>query len=304
MQKIQTKEVTWIDIQNPIDSDIEFLKREYKVHEIVLEQLRQPSIRPTVEQYSNYLYLVMHFPIFDPEKKASQSTEVDFIIFKDKVITVHYDEIEPLKETFSKYASDESYRAICFGENSGQLIYYIIHNLLIFSLRELDHIRKKIEDIENAIFTGKEEEMVKDISLVHRDVLNFYRTVKPERGTLESLEARSDAWFDKKEKPFFTDLVGDYMKVWNLLESYKDTLESLQNTNNSLISDHTNKIVKTLTILSVALMPPALIISIFSNNFIFQRSYWNVPLEAWVIIILTPLSVLISFAIFRYKKWL
>ncbi|KKR09637.1 MAG: Mg2 transporter protein CorA family protein [Parcubacteria group bacterium GW2011_GWA2_39_18] len=304
MQKIQTKNITWIDIQNPTDSDIELLKKEHGVHGIVLEQLRQPSIRPAVEQYPHYLYLIMHFPIFNAEKRTSQSTEVDFIIFKDIVITVHYNEVGPLKDTFNKCNHDEDYRLMCVGENSGQLIYHIIHDLLVFSLRELDHIRKNIENIENAIFSGQEEEMVREISIVHRDVLNFYRTVRPERGTLESLEARSDAWFDKKEKPFFTDLVGDYMKVWNLLESYKDTLESLQNTNNSLISDRTNKIVKTLTILSVALMPPALMISIFSNNFIFYRSYWNIPLEALVIIILTPLSVFVSFAIFRYKKWL
>src|SRR3989339_1965 len=303
MQKIQTKDITWIDIQNPTDSDIAFLKKEYEIHEVVLEQLKQPSIRPTVEQYPDHLYMIMHFPIFNIEKRASQSTEVDFIVFKNKVITVHYNEIEPLKETFNKCTSDESYRLICFGKNSGQLIYYIIHNLLVFSLRELDHIRQKIESIENAIFTGKEEEMVKEISLVHRDVLNFYRTVKPERGTLESLEARSDAWFDKKEKPFFTDLVGDYMKVWNLLESYKDTLESLQNTNGSLISDHTNKIVKTLTILSVALMPSTLVVGIFANNFVFNRSYLGIPLEIFAIAILAPLSVLLSLLFFRYKKW-
>jgi len=304
MKKIETKNVIWINIQNPTDFDIEFLKKEYKIHEIVLEQLKQPSIRPTVEQYPSYLYLVMHFPVFNPQKRASQSAEVDFIIFQDTVITVHYDEVEPLRDVLNKCEKDESYRSICFGKNSGQLIYHIIHNLLVFSMRELDHIKKNIENIENAIFSGQEEEMVREISIVHRDVLNFYRTVKPERGTLESLEARSDTWFDKKEKPFFTDLLGDYMKVWNLLESYKDTLESLQNTNSSLISDRTNKIVKTLTILSVALMPPALMISIFSNNFVFHRLYWNVPLEVWVIIILTPLSVFISFAIFRYKKWL
>lgn len=304
MEELKTKELEWIYIKNPTDEDILYLRDALHIHELVLDQLRKLSFRPTIEQYDSYIYMIMHFPIFNPQKQASQSTEVDFLIFRNKIVTVHYDHVEPIDDLFKKCSRSPELRSMYFGKNSGTLLYHLIHNLLIFSLRELDHVKNKIEAIEEAIFSGKESAMVREISVVQRDILNFHRTIKPEHGTLESLEVRGDAWFGPEMKPFFTDLMGDYMKVWNLLESYKETIESLRDTNQSLLSTRTNSIIQTLTLISVILLPTNLVVLIFSSSLHFNASLAGIPLEWWVILVLVPLSALVPLLYFKVKRWL
>jgi len=78
MQKIQIKNLTWIDIADPKKEDIEYLKT-LDFHPVVLKELLEPTLRPKVEQYNNYLYMVLHFPIYRPKEKTSKSMEMDFV---------------------------------------------------------------------------------------------------------------------------------------------------------------------------------------------------------------------------------
>ena len=89
--------IRWINILKPKEKDLKELGRKFKIHPVILDELKEPSARAHVELYQDYVYLVYYFPVFDPIEEISFRTEVDFIITKNTVITVHYEDLGALK---------------------------------------------------------------------------------------------------------------------------------------------------------------------------------------------------------------
>lgn len=108
--------------------------------------------------------------------------------------------------------------------------------------------------------------MVQELSIVKRDILNFRRTLMPQRSILESIVSQPPAVVPAKIKPYFHDLVGTNIRLWNTLESAKETVASLEETNNSLLSDKINTKMRILTIFSVILIPMTLYANVLGIN--------------------------------------
>jgi magnesium transporter len=166
---------------------------------------------------------------------------------------------------------------------------------------KLDHISKKLDQIEEEIFAGHEKEMVREISVVKRDILNFRRTMKPQRSVFESLAQKEYKLIEPELKPYFQDLIGTNIRIWNNLESTKETIESLEDTNNSLLSNKLDMTMKVLTIFSAILMP----LTVYSN--IMSMSI-NIPLHTypfafWIHIGIMLFVAIITIILFKTRKW-
>jgi len=265
MEKIQIQNLTWIDIVDPDKRDIEYLKEIFDFHPVVLKELLSPTLRPKVEHYDGYLFMVLHFPIYHPPEKTTKSMELDFLITESALITVRYATIQPLQDFWKKCQADKQY--LYFQDSPALLLHCMLEELNNFSFRQIDHISKKIDDVEKNIFLReKEEEMVEKISVIMRDILDFRRTLKPQKTILDSLKLRGTEFFGKKMGPYFADIVGDHLRVWNLLENHKETIESLQKTNDSRLSYKLGDIMRILTIISFITFPLSIIVGFFGMN--------------------------------------
>ncbi len=305
MEKIQIKNLTWIDISDPDKRDIDYLKQNFNFHPLVLSELEVPTLRPKVEHYDHYLYMVLHFPIYHPKEKTSKSMEVDFLITPNILITVRYGRIQPLQEFWKKCEAGENKPLI--EESSASLLYLMLQELNNFSFRQIDHITQKIDSLEKEIFNSKkskkEEKLVEDISVIRRDVLDFRRSLKPQHSILESLKLKGVEFFGKSTEPYFIDIIGDGMRVWNLLENHKETIESLQEANNSLISNKTNRIMKVLTIFAVIVFPLTLLAALFGMN-AKHLPIIGMRYDFWIITGILFAVAIFMLIIFKAKKWL
>jgi magnesium transporter len=304
MQKIQIKNLTWIDIADPKQSDIDYLK-SLNFYPAVLNELKYPTLRPKVEQYDDYLYMVLHFPIYRPREKTSKSVEVDFLITKYALITIRYGKNQPLQEFWNKCKNNETEPH--FQHSSASLLYCMLQELNNFSLRQIDHITQKVEKLEKEIF-GKEnrkneEEIVENISIIRRDILDFRRTIKPHDTILNSLKIHGTEFFGKTTKAYFNDIIGDYMRVWELLDNHKETIESLQQANDSMLSNRTNKTVKTLTILTSIIFSLTLFISLFGMNARYTPII-GAKHDFWIIIGIMLAGALVMLLYYKKKRWL
>ena len=305
MEKIQIKNLTWIDISDPDKRDIDYLKQNFNFHPLVLSELEVPTLRPKVEHYDHYLYMVLHFPIYHPKEKTSKSMEVDFLITPNILITVRYGRIQPLQEFWKKCEAGENKPLI--EESSASLLYLMLQELNNFSFRQIDHITQKIDSLEKEIFNNKkskkEEKLVEDISIIRRDVLDFRRSLKPQHSILESLKLKGVEFFGKSTEPYFTDIIGDGMRVWNLLENHKETIESLQEANDSLISNKTNRIMKVLTLFAVIVFPLTLLATLFGMN-AKHLPIIGMRYDFWIITGVLFVAAIFMLVIFKAKKWL
>ncbi|MDP2934321.1 MAG: magnesium transporter CorA family protein [bacterium] len=305
METIKIKNLTWVDIVDPKKEDIEYLKQNFDFHPIVLGELTIHTLRPKVENYDHYLYMVLHFPIYHPEEKTSKSMEIDFLITPTTLITVRYGKIQPLQEFWKKCEAKDIDPH--FGETTASLLYYMIGELNNFSSRQLDHITRKIDDIEKEIFgtknIKKEEKIVEEISIVRRDILDFRRILKPQNTIFESLKTRGTEFFGKSEEPYFVDIIGDHMRVWNLLENNKETIESLQEANDSLLSNRTNRIMKIITLFAVIVFPLTLVAAIFGMNTKYLPII-GMENDFWIILGIMFIGTISMLILFKIKKWL
>lgn len=256
MREITINSTTWISVARPNEEEIAELKKRFPdVHPLIFEELLTSTIRPRVENYGSHLFLVLHFPSFLRDHSKTISREIDFILTEDTLLTAHYDPIGELDD----FWHDCQYGKIPkeHAKTPVHLLYDLLRQFYVVSLQELDQLQERIEAMEKHIFSSRENSLLKEIALLKQNVLDFRRAVKPQHLTLESLVEQGTELYGPKVRPFLTDLVGEYLKVWNLLENHKDTLDALYETNTSLLVAKTNQIMVIFTVIAAMTFIPS-----------------------------------------------
>jgi magnesium transporter len=288
----KNKRVQWIDIQKPAGKDLAWLKDKFKLHPVIVDELKGPSARAHVEHYDNYLYFIYYFPLYDEKDAASVRTEIDFIVTKDSVATIHYDPLTGVLDDFKIGTTDSSF----------QLVYGLIQHLLNFEERQIRHIREKVELVGREIFHDKEKEVLEKITYLKRDISEYRIVVKLEAPILNSLLAKGKEFWGKDADIYLNDLIGDHMKIVNQLEDYRDAVSDFEDTNNQLMNLKINSVMKTFTLLSFLTFPFVLLAALFSMN-TSDTPIVNSPHAFWIIVGIMVVGMAILVTYFKNKKW-
>ncbi|MFA5084185.1 MAG: magnesium transporter CorA family protein [Candidatus Paceibacterota bacterium] len=294
------KGIKWIDITSPTSTDIQFLRKNFDFHPIILDELHHLSERSKVENYDGYVYLVIHMPNYDSSSRSATEAEVDILATKDAFITIHYEDLEPLEE-FEKLLLKKTLRSHI--NNTGQLVYYFLGEVDKFSLRELTHIEEKVKKIGKDLFKGKEREQLEEISHIKRDLAALGIITWPERNILESLINSGTHFWGEKMRIYFNDALGDHWRVIHTLNNLKETLAAFEQTNSQLLDFKTNEAMKILTIVAFLTLPLTLFVSVLQVNMV-SDFFSNRPFVVWTFLGLTVVASLILIIYFKKRKWL
>jgi magnesium transporter len=297
MKSIHTKNLTWLYFEKPDKDDLAALQKIFQLHPVILSEFNSPTYRPRVNEYENYIFMVLHFPIFDKETRTPKMGEID-ILLNDKYLATSFNEHQrPLHYFFESLRKKQKNRYKDeLPQNTRELLLLVIEAMMNACFPKLDHIADRLETIEEQVFQGKEKEMVKEISIVKRDILNFSRTMSPQASILESLAQRNIFEKDLDLKARINDIIGMHIRVSNVLEGHNATVNSLEATNDSLFSYKLNENMKFLTIVSIIFLPATLVAGIFGTN-------TNIPLDNfWEILLLMGVTMFLTFLIIKFKK--
>jgi magnesium transporter len=302
MKKIENSKLTWIDFSEPDADELLVLKKTFKLHPLAIEEFTMPSARPKASLYGHCLYLTIHIPLFDKENRRTYPSELDIVMTDKYLITGHDQDIFQLRDFFSKLQRSKKLQEKYMSQSPGHLLYYIIEFLLESCFPKIDHINENLDKIEDEIFKGNEKDMVHEISFVKRDILNFRRTLKPQKSVLESLARDNYPMVDNDLRSYYQDLVGTNIRVWSALENAKEVIESLEETNDALLSNKLNTTMKVLTIFSAVMLPMTVISSVLSMSM-------NIPLAHsphafWIYVAGMFLISVITIVIFKVKRWI
>ena len=203
---------------------------------------------------------------------------------------------------FNRVQDDERLREQLFSKGSGRLLYEVLDDLFDYCFPILDKIAYKLDSIEDDIDDRRSEEIVKDISRVKQEIISYRKIVKPQRPALRLLERHIERFLSEELELYFDDLVDASERIWDLLDNYKEVVEALESTNESVISHRQNDVLRILTIFSVVLLPLTLISGIFGMNVLFPGEHTHTAF--WVIVGLMIGTIASMVAFFKYKKWL
>ncbi len=303
LETVAWGDLTWVNIEKPTEQETEYLAQNYPFHPLDLDDCLSRIQRPKIDEYKDYLFLVFHFPVFHKEARVTTSSQVSVFIGPKYLITLHKGELKPLVKLFRECQIDEESRQENLSQGSGYLLYRIIDRLVDYCLPILNKIGENIERTEDDIFSSRGmPRAIEKISMLRRDVISFRRTIWPMRAVIGSLEPKTRRFTQMDLAVYFGDTVDHVDKIWDGLDEYKEVIEGLNDTHDSLATNRTNEVIRMLTIIATILLPLTVVASVYGMNIPlpFQNSSYSfiLVLAIWIVIV----SGMLYF--FRRQHWI
>ena len=298
---IETDSLRWIHIEKPTAIDRAWLEERFPFHALDYEDVASRNQRPKVDEYDEYLFVVLHFPQYDKTVGRLNAVELDMFIGPDYVITLPNDPVQPLQYLFDRCQRKESVRDELMGKGAGYLLYKIVDQCVDAAFPMLRKIGNKLERLEDDIFAGPSASTVRDISNAKQEIINFRKVARPQRTALKDLE-RSKRYLTDDLEIYFDDINDASERIWDTLENFKEVADALEQTNEAVYSHRANDVLLLLTSISVIVLPLTLVASVFGMN-------TGVPGEGkveafWVIVGLMVLLLISMITVFRKRGWL
>lgn len=323
--KTDKQKLYWIDISNAGKTEIEFLRKKFKFELADLQASSAKAVaqRPVVTKRGKYLFMILHFPIFQFQPLIHQEKikkpgneinyvqysvgagEIEFFIGKNYLITLHNNNVKSLSDFFNYCKKDgDSLLAYEF-ESPSILIYELLKKLIFSCYPILDQNSIEISNVEEIIFKQEQKIAVAQILALRRNIINFRKIMQNHKNIIKKLmDIENDIIPENKIRKYFNELLEHSKRIWEILENQKDMVEVLNGTNESLLNYQISNIMKTLTIFSVIVFPLTLLAAIFGMNVVGGMPFMQSQHGFWIIIAIMLMGSLGMLMIFEKKKWL
>ncbi len=280
--------LTWVNIEGPTEQETAYLAEHYPFDPLVLDDCLSRIERPKIDEYKDYLFLVFHFPVFRKEARVTIPSQLSVFIGDNYLVTLHKGELKPLVKLFKECQLEEEAREEYFKNGPGYLLYVIIDRLVDYCFPILSKIVSNIEEVEDRIFDLRVD-TIREISVLRRDIIAFRRVIWPMRAVIASLEPRIRRFTNLDLAVYFGDTVDHVDRIWDALDEYKEVIEGLNDTYDSLATNHTNQTMRILTVIATILMPATVVSSIYGMNvpLPFQNSAYSFLFVSAITLIMT-----------------
>ena len=300
--ELQGDGISWIHLLGPTTEEAQLLASRFGWHPLDVEDVLSRRQRPKVPE-GGYLFAVLHFPVYDKTVGRLNAGELDVFLGPDYLVTLPAVELRPVTLLFRRAYENEEFRHQLLSRGTGRLFYEVLDDLYDYCFPILDKIGFKLEQIDEEIGAAEGAKgLVTDIHKVKQEIISYRKIIKPQRPTLRQLERSIERFLPEDLELYFDDIVDASERIWDLLDNYKEVVEALEDTNESLISHQQNDILYVLTVFSVVMLPLTFLTGFFGMNVNFPgfdtTNGFLVTLAAMVVVVVSMLGF------FRWKKWL
>jgi len=299
---IEAAGIRWIHIESPRTVDRDWLEDHFDFHPLDYEDVYSRNNRPKLDQYQDYVFIVLHFPIYEKSTGRILTAEMDLFMGPDYLITLPNMALPPLIAMFERYREKADLREATFSKGTGYLLYKIVDTCVDASFPMLRKMAIKLDRLEDDIFEGRSSAVVQDISEAKQEIINFRRIVRPQRAVLRDLERTKQRYLQEELEIYFDDISDAAERIWDTLENYKEVIEALESTNESVLSHRLNDSLRVLTAVSVVLLPLTLVASLFGMNVPIPGQ--NAEFSFLLILTLMAILLIAMVVYFRRRGWL
>jgi len=305
VQRLEAHGLTWLIIEEPTEAETAWLAEHQDFHPLDLEDvLSRRRQRSKIDEYDDYVFLVLHFPRFDKRTGRLQATELNVFIGPGLLIIIPKDPLKPISALWSRCEQRDDARHDYMSKGSGFLLYEIVDQMFDYCFPILDKIGFKLDTLEDSIFEGQSHELVRDISTVKQEIINYRKIIKPQRPTLRMLERAVQRYAPDDLEIYFDDIVDKNERIWDSLENYKEVADALEATNESVITHRLNEMLALLTIISAVILPLTLITGFYGMN-IDGLPFARNGLASFIVLVVVMVALAGGVLwYFRRRKWL
>jgi len=297
-------ELTWINVESPTKEETDYLAQKYSFNQLDLDDCLSRRQRPKIDEYEDYIFVVLHFPKWHKEIEIARPSQVAIFIGRNYVVTVHAGELTPLTKLFTACQEHEEARKMFMGRTSAFLAYRIIDLLVDYCFPIMDKILSKMEEVEDIVF-DEEVEATHEIAVLRRDIIAQRRIIWPLRTVIAELESKLKKYSTRDLSHLFGDTLDHLNKIWDTLEECKEIIEVFKDSDYVLSTERLNRIMRILTIFSAIVLPFLVISSIYGMNVSLPGGVEGGSLSSFIIlIVITALISLGMLYFFRRKRWI
>lgn len=303
--EVQHQGLVWANITKQEETILRAAQKRFHLLEQDTQESLPPFERPKIVKRPQYYFIVLHFPVFDRKSKRLGFTEVDFFLSANSLITIHANKLPALEKFFNECQKDQPVRSQYFSGTAVHVLFELLNRLLEAIFPILLHVNDDINSVDKQLFIHSlDKEMVEEILRLKTNIVTFRRTMQGHRTVLERLIMYSGRELDLASYQNYINSLREFAnEIWHMLESQKESINALHETNESLVGLRTNIIMRTLTIISVITFPLSLLAAIFgiqARGTPFIAEKWGF----WIIFGLIAFGALLMILVFKRKKWM
>jgi len=265
IETITYKGLTWVNIEQPTKRETEYLAQNYSFSQLDLDDCLSRRQRPKIDEYEDYLFVVLHFPKWHKDVQIARPSQVAMFIGRKYVVTVHAGELTPLVRLFEVCRDNAVVHQRNMGKGSVLLAYRIIDLLVDYCFPIMDKILSQMESVEDSVF-DETAESARDVAVLRRDIIAQRRIIWPLRTVIGELEAKLKKFTSMDMSVYFGDLSDHINKIWDTLDECKEVIEVYKDSDFVLSTEYINRIVRILTILTAIMLPFLVISSLYGMN--------------------------------------
>jgi len=297
----------WVDIEKPSDEEVALLDEVFGFHPLAIEDSIQYSQRPKIESYNHigdacrqgYFYMVIHGPDTETIRNQLRTKELDLFVSERYLITIHEEPMVSLRELFQRAAADPR---IVLEPGIDLLLHAILDKLVDRYQEILDYLEKELDDLEERALTRPTPDLLTEIAVKKRELLNLRRIIGPQREVLAQLTRGEVPFIRESTRIYMRDVLDHLIRTVEMVELYRDLVLGARDIYLSSINNSLNQIMKTLTMISVVALPLTVITSFFGMNFgVITRL--ESPASFWIAVISMLAAVITMTIVFYRKKW-
>ncbi len=299
---VSSNKLRWVDIDKPTVRDIEYLSKNYGFHHLALDDCLSRIQRPKIDEYDDYLFMVLHFPVFRQSARVTTPSQVSIFLGSDYLVTLHGGDLKPLVKFFKECQAEQQTREESMDRGSGYLLYLILDHLVSYCFPILYKVIDNIEKAEDRVFSGDIRETMEEVAILRRDLIAFRRTMKPQMEVIKSLEEKEWPLLKEELDVYFGDIADHIAKIEDSLEDYKEVIEGLKDTAESLTSHRINQVMRALTLASTIMLPLTVVASIYGMNIPLPLQESPFSFVSVMAIMLAISGAMLLF--FRINRWI
>lgn len=303
METLTHQNLTWHNLIRPTPEELAELQKQYSFHELDIEDCLSEHERPKIDEYDDYLFLVLHIPFFDRVSRRIFKEEIHIFVGSGYLVTIHEGRHPVMNELWSLLNQSEEEKQEFMGEDAGYFLYELINTLFESVFPLVDGITRKMRELEAVLFEDeKEDHVLRTVLELKRGIIAMRRILLPQRTLVAALEHKSKKFIDEELDVYFDDVLDAIERQWSLLEASKEVIEALHDSYESWIQNKTNRIIRVLTVFSVTMLPLTVVTGMFGMNVNFPHQ--ADPYAFFGIVAVLFLFLVGALAYFGWRKWL
>jgi magnesium transporter len=254
----------WIDLSAQGDGELQLLAERFGFHPLTIEDCAHFDQRPKLEEYSDYLFIVMHgFHCPDGDPRTLEPLELHAFLGRGYLVTVHEKPIPALEAAWRRITSDPA-----TARRGADFIYYLVLDAIVdINFAHLDLLSDALEGIEDTVLQRANRDDLAHIFALKRTLVTMRKALSPQRDVLAILAKRGSVYISDRTSIYYRDVYDHLVRIYESIDASRDLLGNALDVYLSMVGQRTNEIMKSLTILSAIFLPLTFVTGFFGQNF-------------------------------------